>query len=146
MSLRSPKHKFSGCVTFKEYVPGIGQTVTVTGNSIEEVEHLTSEYRKNKCDICIKENKAEYPKFDWVVVKEYTLPVAELNNRTKIGIQLQSARNSAGLTIRQLADLSGVSSQNITKIEHGKYNVSIDILSKVTDALGATIEIVKPAE
>ena len=51
--------------------------------------------------------------------------------------------NEAGLTVRGLADLSAVSYQNITKIENGKYNVSIDILSKVTEALNAKIEIIK---
>lgn len=73
MSLRSPKHKFSCCVTFPKYVVGIGQSVTFTGQTIEEVEHLAMEYQKLKPQVCIKENKSTYPKFDWVEVKTYTL-------------------------------------------------------------------------
>lgn len=70
MSLRSPKHKYSCTVSFKETIEGIGQSVTVTANTIEDVEPLIREYAKYQPHICISENKAEYPTFDWVIVKE----------------------------------------------------------------------------
>lgn len=66
--------------------------------------------------------------------------------RIRIGNRIRELRNEAGLSVRGLANLSAVSYQNITKIENGKYNVSIDILSKVTEALNAKIEIVKREE
>ncbi|MCI1681459.1 MAG: helix-turn-helix domain-containing protein [Bacteroides sp.] len=66
-----------------------------------------------------------------------------MNERTRIGIQLKDYRTKNKLTVRQLADLSGVSYQNITKIENGKYNVSIDILEKITKALDVSIEIIE---
>lgn len=66
-----------------------------------------------------------------------------VEERLRIGERIRQLRNEAGLTVRGLADLSEVSYQNITKIENGKYNVSIDILSKVTDALNAKIEIIQ---
>ena len=69
--------------------------------------------------------------------------MANIDERLRIGERIRELRNEAGLTVRGLADLSDVSYQNITKIENGKYNVSIDILSKVTDALNAKIEIIK---
>lgn len=65
------------------------------------------------------------------------------NKREYIGKRVAEIRQAKGLSIRQLADLCGVSSQNITKIEHGRYNVSVDILGKICDALGRKIEIVK---
>ena len=65
------------------------------------------------------------------------------NNREYIGRRVAEIRQAKGLSIRQLADLCGVSAQNITKIEHGRYNVSVDILGKICDALGCRIEIVK---
>lgn len=58
-----------------------------------------------------------------------------LINRQRIGAMLAQARTDNGLTVRQLADLCGVCYQNITKIENGRYNVSIDILNKVCRAL-----------
>lgn len=45
------------------------------------------------------------------------------------------------MTQEKLANLCGVNRVNIAKIEKGAYNVSIDILSKVTSALGFVIDI-----
>lgn len=70
--MKSPRDKFSASITFDKYVEGIGQTATVTGNSIEDVEHLTSSY-KQRAHVIIRENKVEYPQFDWVTVKEYNI-------------------------------------------------------------------------
>ena len=64
-------------------------------------------------------------------------------NRDYIGKRITEIRQNKGLSIRQLADLCGVSSQNITKIEHGRYNVSIDILGKICEALESKFEIVE---
>lgn len=66
-----------------------------------------------------------------------------MSNREYIGKRIAEIRQAKGLSIRQLADLCGVSAQNITKIEHGRYNVSIDILGKICAALGCKIEIIK---
>ncbi len=66
-----------------------------------------------------------------------------MTHRKKIGEQLSCYRNKQGLTIRELADKCGVNFSNIGKIERGEYNVSIDILSKVCNALDAHIEIVE---
>lgn len=62
-------------------------------------------------------------------------------NRLRIGRQIRLARLSKNLTVRQLAELSGVPFQNITKIENGKYNVSIDILGKLCHALGLKMDL-----
>lgn len=62
-------------------------------------------------------------------------------NRLRIGSQVAAIRKEKGLTIRELAEDCGVTAQNITKIEHGKYNVSIDILGKICEALGYHVDI-----
>lgn len=62
-------------------------------------------------------------------------------NRIRIGGQVAAIRKEKGLSIRELAEACGVTAQNITKIEHGKYNVSIDILGKICEALGSEIRI-----
>lgn len=64
-------------------------------------------------------------------------------NRIRIGSQVAAIRKEKGLTIRELAEACGVTAQNITKIEHGKYNVSIDILGKICHALGYRIDLIK---
>ena len=63
------------------------------------------------------------------------------SHRLVIGRKLAEIRKNRGYTVRELAEISGVSFQNVTKIENGKYNVSIDILHKITSALGVEIEI-----
>ena len=62
-------------------------------------------------------------------------------NRIRIGGQVAAIRDKKGLSIRELAEACGVTAQNITKIEHGKYNVSIDILGKICEALGYHVDI-----
>lgn len=63
--------------------------------------------------------------------------------RAEIGRQLAELRTKRGLSTRQLAELCGVNYANICKIERGSYNVSVDILGRVCDALGAKIVIVE---
>lgn len=62
-------------------------------------------------------------------------------NRTRIGFLIAEARKRQGFSVRELAERCGVSYQNITKIENGKYNVSIDILGKICSALDLRITL-----
>ena len=64
-----------------------------------------------------------------------------MTEREIVGKILADKRNETELSVRALAELTKVSYQNITKIENGKYNVSIDILSKITNALGLEIAL-----
>ena len=64
-----------------------------------------------------------------------------MNYRAEVGRQVAELRNKRGLSTRQLAELCGVDSSNIGKIEQGRYNVSVDILGRVCDALGARLKI-----
>ena len=66
-----------------------------------------------------------------------------MNNREYIGKRIAEIRQAKGLSIRQLAEASGVNFANIYKIENGKYNVSIDILGKICEALGCHLDIKK---
>ena len=66
-----------------------------------------------------------------------------MSNREYIGKRIAEIRQAKGLSIRQLADASGVNFANIYKIENGKYNVSIDILGKICEALGRRIDLVE---
>lgn len=66
-----------------------------------------------------------------------------MTEREKIGQQVAALRNKRGLTTRQLADMCGISYTNVGKIERGAYNVSVDILGRVCEALGAGIQIVE---
>ena len=52
-----------------------------------------------------------------------------------------SARNAANLTQKQLAQRSGVSQANISKIEHGNYHPSLSTLKRIADALGKRLVV-----
>ena len=64
-----------------------------------------------------------------------------MSNREYIGKRIAEIRQAKGLSIRQLAEASGVNFANIYKIENGKYNVSVDILGKICEALGYHVDI-----
>ena len=56
-------------------------------------------------------------------------------------IQIRIARHAAGLTQQGLAELAGVSQQQIAKLEHPDLNPSITTLAKVATALGMVLDI-----
>lgn len=66
-----------------------------------------------------------------------------MNHRERIGQTIAQLRQEKGYSMRKLADMSGVNFANIYKIENGRYNVSIDILGKICDALGCRIDIME---
>lgn len=64
-------------------------------------------------------------------------------NRLRIGQSIATIRKEKGLTQEQLSQMTGLDRANIGKIENGRYNVSIDILGKICEALGCRIDIVE---
>lgn len=66
----------------------------------------------------------------------------ETNLRTKIGGQIRQRREELGITQVQLSELTGLNRSNISKIEKGAYNISMDILSRITDALGCDVKLI----
>lgn len=69
-----------------------------------------------------------------------------MNHRELIGTRIAHLRKSKGYSVRHLAELSGVTYQNINKIELGRYSVGLDILGKICDALGCELRIEEKAE
>ena len=61
----------------------------------------------------------------------------------KIGKRVAEIRKGKGITIRQLAEISGISNPDISDIENGKHSVGIDRLNKICKALDVKIKIEK---
>ena len=61
--------------------------------------------------------------------------------RQRIAGQVREARESAGMSMRQLAEKAGLTHRHIARVEDGTKNVTIDTLALVARALGITIEI-----
>ena len=55
--------------------------------------------------------------------------------------QLKETRREIGMTQQELAELAGTKKSNISRLESGRYNPSLDFLIKIADGLGKQIEI-----
>lgn len=64
-------------------------------------------------------------------------------NRKKLGEQVRKVREEQGWSQEQLAAFVGVKEQTIAKIEDGRYNVSLDLIGTVCDALGVNIVLME---
>jgi len=62
-----------------------------------------------------------------------------MNIDKQIAIHIRSLRKERGLTLRQLADDSGVSSSMISLIERGETSPTAAVLNKLADAMGLTL-------
>lgn len=50
-------------------------------------------------------------------------------------------RNALGMTQKQLAERSGVSQANISRIENGSYHPSLSVLKRIADGFGKRLVI-----
>ncbi|MGR4859544.1 helix-turn-helix domain-containing protein [Bacteroides pyogenes] len=64
-----------------------------------------------------------------------------MNDKERIGKMIADIRTEQGLTVRELADLAGVASPNICKIENGKYSPGVDVLSRILSAMSHRLTI-----
>ena len=61
--------------------------------------------------------------------------------RQEIARQLKEVRKAKGMTQERLAELVGTKKSNISRLESGRYNPSLDFLVKVADGLGKQISV-----
>lgn len=67
-----------------------------------------------------------------------------LNEKRKVmGESIRELRTAQGWTQEQLAEIAGITTANLERIEAGKYAVSLDILNKIAGALNAELRIVE---
>ena len=64
-----------------------------------------------------------------------------MDNKEQIGMRISELRKERGMTQEELAEASRVDRTNISKIESGVYNVSMDILAKIATVLECTVDI-----
>ena len=60
--------------------------------------------------------------------------------RKRIGHRIYELRKKAGLSQAELAEKIGINSNNISRIEHGRYNVGFDMLQKIAEAFNSRID------
>ena len=59
----------------------------------------------------------------------------------KLGYQIFCIREDAGMTQRELARRIGTRQANISRMEQGDYNFTVEMLSKIAQALHADLNI-----
>lgn len=64
---------------------------------------------------------------------------AKTDTRQYVGEQLRQLREEQGYSLRDLAELTGIAYNHIGRIEQGRYNVTLDTLAVICDALDVNI-------
>ncbi len=67
------------------------------------------------------------------------VPAESLAARVEVAMQLKSARLSSGITQQDLADRAGTQKSNISRMESGKYNPTLDFIVKVAASMGKEV-------
>jgi DNA-binding XRE family transcriptional regulator len=68
--------------------------------------------------------------------------MSEVNSaRQEVASQLKQVRRDKGMTQESLAELVGTKKSNISRLESGRYNPSLDFLVKVAGGLGKQIHV-----
>lgn len=58
-----------------------------------------------------------------------------MTEREQFGQKIVEARTIKRLTQTELADMVGITQNNLSRIENGKYNPGLDILQRISEAL-----------
>lgn len=66
---------------------------------------------------------------------------ARRQTRVALGKVIKTARKGKKLSRRELAELTGISVNNVERIEGGVYNYTINNLIAISDALGLSLHI-----
>lgn len=83
---------------------------------------------------------------DWLHDRHYEIMFSspqqiKLAARKKIGEALRDAREAKGYSLRYLSKLTGISFDNISRIENGRYAATVDTLAVLAGALGVTLKL-----
>ena len=64
--------------------------------------------------------------------------------RDRIGLRILTLRKLAGLSQEELAGRAGLQRTHISRIEQGKYAVTLETVQAIAEALGMTVDIIDP--
>ena len=111
--------------------------IKTTGEKIK-VHSTTSSYGKavwvDELNNAYLQVGATNPLYDIVLDEPY-------RTRVRIGNELAQHRRDKGYSVRQLAELAGVSKSTVVNIEAGRFSPTIDVANKLLTALGAQLII-----
>lgn len=79
--------------------------------------------------------------FALLIKEEMKMTGIDETARREVVNQLKMVRKAEGMTQEHLAQLVGTKKSNISRLESGRYNPSLDFLVKVAGGLGRQIQI-----
>ena len=65
--------------------------------------------------------------------------------RDRIGQRIATLRKLAGMSQEQLSERAGLQRTHVSRIEAGKYAVTLETIQAIAEALEMTVDIVDPA-
>lgn len=65
--------------------------------------------------------------------------------RERMGLRIAALRKLAGLSQEQLAERAGLQRTHISRIEAGKYAVTLETVQAIAEAFGMTVDIIDTA-
>ena len=87
----------------------------------------------------------ELPKVDngsfWIGYYHQKAEIERVKARIRLGNKIAAKRREKGLSIRELARLSGVDKSNILNVEKGFQSAGIDLITKLCAVLGLELTI-----
>ena len=83
----------------------------------------------------------EQMKADLMKDEEFKLEYEKLQPRYEAIEQIITARKEQNITQAELAKRVGTQKSNISRLESGNYNPSLDFLSKVAESLGKSLKV-----
>jgi DNA-binding XRE family transcriptional regulator len=108
---------------------------------------LAAKIKKNEknCPFCCLELRiaGEVSLYILLTLFGKTMTKTQLEeNRIRIGLKIKEIREAKGFSQLDVAAVSGVARPHVARVENGKYNVGVDILTKIARAVGCKIEVV----
>ena len=64
--------------------------------------------------------------------------------RDRIGQRIAQLRKLAGMSQEQLSERAGLQRTHVSRIEAGKYAVTLETIQAIAEALGMTVDIIDP--
>ena len=65
--------------------------------------------------------------------------------RDRIGFRIAALRKTAGMTQEELSMKAGLQRTHVSRIEAGKYAVTLETIQAIAEALDMTVDIVDPS-
>ena len=71
-------------------------------------------------------------------------PEQKQATRDRIGLRIATLREAKGWSQEELSERAGLQRTHISRIENGRYAVTLETIQAIAEALGMTVDIIDP--